>query len=95
VERITQPLIDCTTKLTQIPLIDSYDFGSSAITSRIGGHAKVFSQHRTQPPPPEVYTLHRKLAGAFLLCTKLKCDFECRELLDEVWERVRKGDVEV
>eukprot|EP00956_Cyclotella_meneghiniana_P008602 scaffold11723_cov25-Cyclotella_meneghiniana.AAC.2 len=37
-------------------------------------------------PPEEVYTLHRKLAGAYNLCIKLGSVVSCRDLLDEVSE---------
>jgi aarF domain-containing kinase len=37
-----------------------------------------------RPPPEEVYTLHRKLAGAYNLCIKLGSVVSCRDLLDEV-----------
>jgi aarF domain-containing kinase len=33
-----------------------------------------------------VYTLHRKLAGAYNLCIKLGAKISCRELLDEIIE---------
>jgi len=37
-----------------------------------------------RPPPEEVYTLHRKLAGAYMLCIKLGATIQCRDLLEEV-----------
>ncbi len=64
----------------------TYDFGGSDITERIGVQARVFSKHRIQPPPTEVYTLHRKLAGAFLMCIKLGARVDCRGVLDEIRE---------
>ena len=63
---------------------EPYDFKSSKITSRISEHGAVFLRHRLVPPPEEVYTLHRKLAGAYNLCIKLGAKISCRELLDEV-----------
>lgn len=36
------------------------------------------------PPPEEVYTLHRKLAGAYMLCIKLGSVIECRDMLESV-----------
>ena len=65
---------------------EPYDFQSSKITSRISEHGSVFLQHRLTPPPEEVYTLHRKLAGAYNLCIKLGAKISCRELLDEIIE---------
>jgi aarF domain-containing kinase len=63
---------------------EPYDFKSSKITSRISEHGSVFLRHRLVPPPEEVYTLHRKLAGAYNLCIKLGAKISCRGLLDEV-----------
>jgi aarF domain-containing kinase len=63
---------------------EPYDFKSSRITSRISEHGAVFLKHRLTPPPEEVYTLHRKLAGAYNLCIKLGAKISCRSLLDEV-----------
>ena len=44
-----------------------------------------------QAPPMEVYTLHRKLAGAFLLAIKLRAKFDCRSLMEEVYEESKKS----
>ncbi|KAL3798347.1 hypothetical protein HJC23_005000 [Cyclotella cryptica] len=63
---------------------EPYDFKTSRITSRISEHGSVFLKHRLTPPPEEVYTLHRKLAGAYNLCIKLGSIVSCRDLLDEV-----------
>mmetsp|Transcript_38269 Transcript_38269/g.81683 ORF Transcript_38269/g.81683 Transcript_38269/m.81683 type:complete len:681 (-) Transcript_38269:121-2163(-) len=69
---------------------DPYNFGSSKITSRISEHGSVFLRHRLTPPPEEVYTLHRKLAGAYNLCIKLGANISCRDLLDEVMDYQKK-----
>jgi aarF domain-containing kinase len=63
-----------------------YDFKDSGITGRISEHGSAFMQHRLTPPPEEVYTLHRKLAGAFNLCIKLGANIKCRDLLEAVLE---------
>lgn len=65
---------------------EPYDFKNSKVTSRISEHGAVFLQHRLTPPPEEVYTLHRKLAGAYNLCIKLGAKISCRDILDEVIE---------
>ena len=39
---------------------------------------------RNSPPPEEVYTLHRKLAGAYMLCIKLGAIIPCRDMLEDV-----------
>ena len=64
---------------------EPYDFGGSDITTRVGEHAAVFADHRLTPPPEEVYSLHRKLAGCFLLCIRIGARIPCRQLLEEFW----------
>ncbi len=63
---------------------EEYDFVRSGITGRMSEHATPFLQHRLTPPPEEVYTLHRKLAGAYNLCIKLGAKVQCRDLLEDI-----------
>ena len=63
---------------------DAYDFAASGVTGRLSDHGSAFMQHRLTPPPEEVYTLHRKLAGAYNLCIKLGAKIKCRDLLEEI-----------
>jgi aarF domain-containing kinase len=71
---------------------EPYNFKTSRITARISEHGSVFLKHRLTPPPEEVYTLHRKLAGAYNLCIKIGAIFSCRDLLDEVIEHFELKD---
>jgi aarF domain-containing kinase len=66
---------------------DVYHFGASGITHRISEHGSVFLHHRLTPPPEEVYTLHRKLAGTFNLCIKLGASIQCRDLLVDILKK--------
>jgi aarF domain-containing kinase len=64
---------------------ESFDFRSSRISERMGEHTSVFLQHRLTAPPEEVYTLHRKLAGAYMLCIKLDAIVESpRAMLESI-----------
>lgn len=61
-----------------------FDFQGSQISTRMGEHTSVFLEHRLTPPPEEVYTLHRKLAGAYMLCIKLNAIVESRDMLETI-----------
>jgi len=63
---------------------EPFDFAGSKLTSRISQYSGTFMKHRLTPPPAEAYSLHRKLAGAFLLCIKLKAHIPCRDILEQV-----------
>ncbi|VDP29091.1 unnamed protein product [Soboliphyme baturini] len=63
-----------------------FDFGVQSTTARINQLIPVMIEHRLKPPPEEIYSLHRKLAGTFLLCSKLKSQVECSELFRPVYE---------
>jgi aarF domain-containing kinase len=74
---------------SDVPL---FDFRGSNISSRMGAHTAVFMQHRLTAPPEEVYTLHRKLAGAYMLCIKLGAVIPCRDLLARIVENYKFDD---
>lgn len=61
-----------------------FDFRGSSISQRMGEHTAVFLRHRLTPPPEEVYTLHRKLAGAYMLCIKLGAVVQARDMLQNI-----------
>eukprot|EP00760_Papus_ankaliazontas_P027185 PhM_4_TR319/c0_g1_i1/m.64396/K08869/ADCK, ABC1; aarF domain-containing kinase len=49
----------------------TFDFGRDSITAMLVPHVKVMIKNRICPPPMEVYSLHRRLSGAFLMCSRL------------------------
>jgi len=61
-----------------------FDFKASRISTRMGEHTAVFLRHRLAAPPTEVYTLHRKLAGAYMLCIQLGAVVSSRDLLENI-----------
>lgn len=62
-----------------------YDFSlaSDQVTSRVQRLLPTMISYRLTPPPDESYSLHRKLSGVFLLCTRLRARVDCRALLEE------------
>ncbi|XP_055342890.1 atypical kinase COQ8B, mitochondrial-like [Paramacrobiotus metropolitanus] len=65
---------------------EPYDFGQQDITKRIHNILPVFAEHRLTPPPDESYSLHRKIAGAFLLCTNMRAKITCRDVFDKIYQ---------
>jgi aarF domain-containing kinase len=63
----------------------AFDFGSQNITHNIHKLIPVMLKHRLTPPPEDSYSLHRKLSGAFLLCTKLRSRVYCQKLFERTW----------
>lgn len=68
-----------------------YDFGAGDTARRVQGLIPVLLQHRLRPPPEETYALHRKLAGAFLTCARLRANIDCRDLFQDTYHRYWAG----
>ncbi|KAM9323985.1 atypical kinase COQ8B, mitochondrial [Gastrophryne carolinensis] len=64
---------------------EPFNFGTQNTTKRIHDLVPVMLKHRLTPPPEESYSLHRKMAGAFLICAKLKAIMPCKELFDGIY----------
>jgi hypothetical protein len=61
----------------------SYDFSASQLASRARdlGLALAFGKGLRSPPPETIF-LHRKLAGTFLACARLRARVNVHTLLD-------------
>lgn len=60
-----------------------YVFANQTITDTVRGLIPIMLKHRLTPPPPETYSLNRKLSGAFLMCAKLGATVDCGKLWEE------------
>jgi len=68
---------------------EPYDFGQQDVTQRIHKLIPVMLENRLTPPPEEIYSLHRKLSGAYLLATKLKAVLSCGPIFSEIYSRYK------
>lgn len=66
---------------------EDFDFGNQQMTERIFKLMPVMLKNRLKAPPPEVYSLHRKLSGAYLMNMKLKSKIPSRRLFMESYSR--------
>ena len=64
-----------------------FDFGQQETTQRIHQLVPVMMEDRLIPPPEESYSLHRKWAGAFLLCTRLGAVINCLPMFQHVYQK--------
>lgn len=69
---------------------EPFDFASQDTTRRIQLLVPTMLKHRLCPPPEEIYSLHRKLSGVFLLLGKLGVKMECKSMFEEVYEIYQK-----
>uniref|UniRef100_A0A4W6DM13 Coenzyme Q8B n=1 Tax=Lates calcarifer TaxID=8187 RepID=A0A4W6DM13_LATCA len=77
---------------------EPFDFGTQSTTQRIQSLIPVMLRHRLTPPPEETYSLHRKMAGSFLICSKLKARISCRDMFLDVYNAYnqrRQNKVEI
>lgn len=64
-----------------------FDFGQQNTTKRIASLVPTMIAHRLCPPPEEIYSIHRKLSGVFLLCSRLNIKMDCRPIFNEIIRR--------
>ncbi|XP_034951611.1 LOW QUALITY PROTEIN: atypical kinase COQ8B, mitochondrial [Chelonus insularis] len=64
---------------------NKYDFGGQNVTKKMQSLVPTIITHRLCPPPEQIYSLHRKLSGIFLLCAKLKVKINCRDMFREIY----------
>ncbi|XP_015595838.1 atypical kinase COQ8B, mitochondrial [Cephus cinctus] len=68
-----------------------FDFGGQNVTKSIQRLVPTIINHRLCPPPEEIYSLHRKLSGVFLLCAKLNVKINCRDMFQEIYQNYKFG----
>ncbi|XP_055642351.1 atypical kinase COQ8B, mitochondrial [Toxorhynchites rutilus septentrionalis] len=77
--------VDAVLILGEIFSVDGdFEFGRQSTTKKIAALVPVMIAHRLCPPPEEIYSLHRKLSGVFLLCSRLNAKIDCKPLFQEV-----------
>ncbi|XP_054651687.1 tatD DNase domain containing 3-like isoform X4 [Dunckerocampus dactyliophorus] len=73
-------------------LSEPFDFGSQSTTERIHRLIPVMLRERLTPPPEETYSLHRKMGGSFLICSKLKAKIACRDMFRKAYACYRQDE---
>ncbi len=66
-----------------------FDFSQQDTTRRIQRLVPILLDQRLTPPPEESYSLHRKWAGAFLLCAKLNAKINCYSMFQEAYNNYK------
>ncbi|XP_017346279.1 atypical kinase COQ8B, mitochondrial [Ictalurus punctatus] len=69
---------------------DAFDFSTQSTTRRVHNLIPVMLRHRLAPPPEESYSLHRKMAGSFLICSKLQARIPCQEMFLSIYNAYKQ-----
>ena len=51
---------------------------------------RVMVKNRLKAPPPEVYSLHRKLSGSYLMNMNLRSKVHSRKIFMDIYKRAHK-----
>ncbi|XP_071213088.1 atypical kinase COQ8B, mitochondrial-like [Salvelinus alpinus] len=73
---------------------DPFEFGTQSTTQRIQSLIPVMLRHRLTPPPEETYSLHRKMAGSFLICSKLGAKIACKDMFLDIYNSYQQRRLE-
>ncbi|EDV95355.1 atypical kinase COQ8B, mitochondrial [Drosophila grimshawi] len=84
-KQMEQAHIDAVMILGEIFRYDGdFDFGKQNTTERLAALVPTMVAHRLCPPPEEIYSIHRKLSGIFLLCARLNVRLNCVPFYKEI-----------
>jgi aarF domain-containing kinase len=63
-----------------------FDFSKEHLPSQIQAHVPTMLRLRLKPPPTAIYSLHRRLSGTILLCTKLGASISSGDIFWDIYD---------
>ncbi|CRH02543.1 ABC1 family, putative [Plasmodium relictum] len=71
-----------------------YDFGNGDLAKQIYNLLPKIIYNRLIPPRSEIYTLHRKLSGSYLICMKLKAKVKAADIFNSIYENYKFSTID-